>query len=142
MMKFIHRIGIIALFILLFTVSVCQAATGEENVRVRIRAPRLYNEKASLEGYEGITVYQMNGNLNKMFTLNESKVSVFLDSYNPFHVVLDDVYSSYDEACDEAKKLENNFDEDFYPCLSSSGFKVYGGCCADNNGAEIGRAHV
>lgn len=136
MMKFIHRIGIIALFILLFTVSVCQAATGEENVRVRIRAPRLYNEKASLEGYEGITVYQMNGNLNKMFTLNESKVSVFLDSYNPFHVVLDDVYSSYDEACDEAKKLENNFDEDFYPCLSSSGFKVYGGCCADNNGAE------
>lgn len=152
MMKFIYKISAVSLLILLFSASACYAAADGEYVRVRIRAPRLYNEQSSLEGYEDISVYELNGSPDEIFKLGESKVSVLLDSYfdgsynfagsagkasyGPYHVVLDGVYSSYDDADDDARKLENNFDGDFYPQLSSDGFKVYGGYYTNDNDAE------
>lgn len=152
MKKFICKITAISLLILLFSVSFCYAAADKEYVRVRIRAPRLYNEQSSLEGYEGITVYKLDGSPDEIFKLEESKASVLIDSYfdknynyagnsskaayGSHHVILDHIYSSYDDANDEVRKLEKNFDADFYPYLSGEGFRIYGGYYTNSSDAE------
>lgn len=144
MRKLIQRITAVFLLTLLFSISTCYGASDEEYVRVRVRSPRLFNEQSSLEGYNGITVYELDGSLDEMFQLEENKISILLDSYfdkkfnfagsagkaeyGPNHVVLDEIYSSYDEANKAAMKLEKNYGADFYPQLSGEGFKIYGGC--------------
>lgn len=143
MRKLAQKITAVFLLTLLFSTSNCYGASGEEYVRIRIRSPRIYNEQSSLEGYENITVYELNGYSDSLFQLEEDEVSVLLDSYfdrnfnytpggnkaeyGPNHVVLDDIYSSYNDAKKEAEQLEKRFNADFYPQLSTEGFKIYGG---------------
>lgn len=150
MRKLVQKIIIISLLTLLFSISTCYGAANEQFVRVRIRSPRLYNEQSSLKGYEDITVYELDGNMDEIFKLREKKVSVLLDSYfdqnynfvkdtgayyGPHHVSLSDVYSSYEEANDAALELEEILNVDFYPQLSSEGFKVFGGNYTSTNEA-------
>ena len=143
MRKLAQKITAVFLLTLLFSTSNCYGASGEEYVRIRIRSPRIYNEQSSLEGYENITVYELNGYSDSLFQLEEDEVSVLLDSYfdrnfnytpggnkaeyGPNHVVLDDIYSSYNDAKKEAEQLEKRFNADFYPQRSTEGFKIYGG---------------
>lgn len=143
MRKLIRKITVISLIALLFSVSTIYGAESEQYVRVRIRSPRLFNEQSSLKGYEDITVYKFDKKLEELFQLKEDKVSVLLDSYfdgkynfvgnaskayyGPNHVVLKESYSSYEAARDEAEELEKIINADFYPQLSSEGFKIYGG---------------
>ena len=151
MRKPIRKITFIIILTLLFSISACYGASDENYVRVRIRSPRTFNEQASLKGYENIKVYKLKGTPDEIFALDESKVSVLLDSYfdsnynfsdkskakyGPNHVELDGVYSSFDEAKKESDKLENKFNEDFYPQLNNEGFKIYGGCFTSINEAE------
>ena len=151
MRKLVQKTTIISLLVLLFSISTCYGAANEQFVRVRIRSPRLYNEQSSLKGYEDITVYELDGNMDEIFKLQEKKVSVLLDSYfdqnynfvkdteayyGPHHVSLREVYSSYEEANDEALELEEILNVDFYPQLSSEGFKVFGGNYTSINKAE------
>ncbi|MGD9569295.1 MAG: SpoIID/LytB domain-containing protein [Sedimentibacter sp.] len=151
MRKLIQKITLITALAFLFSISTSYASE-EEYVRVRIRSPRLFNEQAVLEGYENITVYELNDNANDLFKLEESKVTVLLDSYfddsfnfkenkdeavfGPNHVGLDEIYSSYEEALEKSAALEENYNFDFYPQLSSEGFKIYGGYFTSDNEAE------
>lgn len=142
MRKLIQKITVISLLTLLFSISTCYGATGQDYVRVRVRSPRIFNEQSSLEGYENITVYEIDGSPDELFTLDDNKISVLLDSYfdgnfnyvdkskasyGPNHVILDDLYTSYDDANKVAEDLEEIFNEDFYPQLNREGFKIYGG---------------
>lgn len=152
MRKFIQKITVISLLTLLFSIYTCYGAADEEFVRVRIRSPRLFNEQSTLQGYDSLTVYELDGKPEELFTLNESKVSVLLNShfdknfnfvgnvddsyYGPNHVVLGKLYDNYYEANEEAEELEEIFNADFYPQLSSEGFKVYGGYYANLKEAE------
>lgn len=152
MRKLLQKATAVFLLTLLFSNSNCYGASGEEYVRIRIRSPRIYNEQSSLDGYEEITVYEASGNLDELFQLDEESVSVLLDSYfdsnfnytagrnkaeyGPNHVVLNDVYSSYNDAKEEADQLETRFNGDFYPQLSDDGFKIYGGNYISSNEAE------
>ncbi len=152
MRKLIQRITVIAVLIFMFSISVCYAASGSEFVRVRIRSPRLFNEQAALEGYNNVTVYELNDNPAELFSLDGTKLSVLLDSYfdgsfnfvadeddasyGPNHVVIDEIYSYYKDAMKEVEYLEDVFDADFYPQLSSEGFKIYGGYYSDIKQAD------
>lgn len=152
MRKLIQKITAASLLILLFSISACYGAAGEEYVRVRVRSPRLYNEQSSLEGYDDITVYELDGNPDEIFKLEEDDISVLLDSYfdksfnfasdvnkavyGPHHAALDRIYSSYDEAKNEAVQLEKDYNADFYPQLSAEGFKIYGGNYTSLNEAK------
>jgi stage II sporulation protein D len=143
MRKLIQKIIAIIVLTLLFSISACFAASSEEYVRVRIRSPRLFNEQASLKAYEHISVYELNNDPDELFKLEEADVSVLLDSYfdgnfniagnkesaayGPNHVVVNKDFSSYDEAMEEAMEMEEIFNADFYPQISSEGFKIYGG---------------
>lgn len=151
MRKLIQKITVLTLLMILFSVTVSYGAS-EEYVRVRIRSPRQFNEQASLKGYEEITVYQLNNGPEELFTLNDDELSVLLDSYfdgsfnfvqekskssyGPNHVALKETFSSYDQAKEFADELETMFSADFYPQLSSAGFKVYGGSFVSANEAE------
>jgi stage II sporulation protein D len=152
MRKLIQKITAVFLLTLLFSISTCYGSSGEDYVRVRVRSPRLFNEQSSLEGYEGITVYELDGNPDEIFQLEENKLSVLLDSYfdrnfnfvadgnkaeyGPHHVALNRIYSSCNEAKKEAQKLEKSYNADFYPQLSTEGFKIYGGNYSSLNGAK------
>lgn len=152
MRKIVQKTTFISLFILLFLIYTCYGATSEEYVRIRIRSPRLYNEQSALQGYDILTVYELNNKPQELFVLNEDKVSVLLDSYfnknlnyvqnkddalyGPNHVVLKKVYDTYDEANEKAEELEEIFNVDFYPQLSSEGFKIYGGYYVSLNEAD------
>jgi stage II sporulation protein D len=152
MRKLIQKIIAIIVLTLLFSISACYAASGEEYVRVRIRSPRLFNEQASLKAYEHITVYELNKNPDELFKLDETEVSVLLDSYfdsnfniagnkesaayGPNHVVVNKDFSSYDEAMEEVMEMEEIFNADFYPQFSSEGFKIYGGNYTNIDEAE------
>lgn len=136
MAKLRNRIIIFStLTIFLFT-AVCYGATGTEYVRVRIRFPRVYNEQASLKGYEGITVYEINENPNEMFNLDSNHISVQLDSGKSYHIELNDNYNSYEEALSYAKEFENSFGDDFYPYFDGDGFKLYAGFYSSKNDAK------
>lgn len=151
MRRLIRKITALALLVLMFSIYTSYAATNEEYVRIRIRSPRLYNEKSSLQGYDDISVYLLDENeTEELFTLKQTKLSVFLDSYfdddfnysktdayyGPYHVVLDEDYESYDEAMDEAEKLEEMFSADFYPQLSQEGYKIFGGYFSSKKEAQ------
>lgn len=152
MRKFLQKITAITVLTILFSSVTIYGATGEEHVRVRIRSPRQYNEQAALGGYEDVTVYKLSNNPEEVFKLNGTDFSVLLDSYfdssfncvqdtskaayGPNHVVIDEVFSSYDEAMEIIEGLEESFNADFYPQLSNEGFNVYGGFFTSQNEAE------
>lgn len=150
MKRLIGKITALSLLLMTFFMYNSYAATNEENVRVRIRSPRLYNEQSSLQGYDDISVYMLEGNETKeLFTLRETKLSVLLDSYfdakfnysssnayyGPYHVVLGETYESYEEASKKTEKLEEMFNADFYPQLSKDGYTIYGGNFSNKNEA-------
>lgn len=153
MKKLLKKITAVFLLMLLFTTSNCYGASGEEYVRIRIRSPRMYNEQSFLEGYENITVYELKGSPNELFQLDAREISILQDSYydrnfnytsnsnnaeyGPNHVILNDTYSSYKDANREVEQLEKRFAADFYPQLSTGGFKIYGGNYASLNEASV-----
>lgn len=155
MKKLICKISAISLITMLLLSVTCFSATdGDYNVRVRIRSPRLFNQQLSLDGYKNIIVYEDNDNPEELFKLDSEDLSMLIDSYydgnynylesseasaakyGPYHAVINDSYSSFDEANDEVQSLENNYDEDFYPYYDSEGFKIYAGNFADESSAE------
>jgi len=144
--KQIYKTTVMAALMLMLFSYVCYGVSREEYVRVRVRSPRLYNEQASLQGYGSIAVYNVGAGLEELFELEANKINVLLDSYfdtkynydpegskayyGPHHVVIDNLYSSYDEAFEESRKLEKKFDADFSPYLSKEGkgeYEIYGG---------------
>ncbi|MGB4438903.1 MAG: SpoIID/LytB domain-containing protein [Sedimentibacter sp.] len=146
MKKIIYKITAISfLAMLLLSVTCFGAATQDYYVKVRIRSPRLFNQQLSLDGYDNITVYEDNEDSKELFTLDCEKLSILIDSYydgnynflasneassakyGPYHVVINDGYSSYDDANVEAENLENQYNEDFYPYYDSEGFQIYAG---------------
>lgn len=146
-MKMLKRITAFA-FMMIFLLTV--TCYGEEySVRVRIRSPRLYNQQASIAGYEDITVYE---NENEIFSLGES-LSILIDSYydgnynfltpeesgsakyGAFHTRLDASYDSYDDALDAAHDLENSMDVDSYPYYDGRDYYVYAGNFNDKSSA-------
>ncbi|MDW5299903.1 MAG: SpoIID/LytB domain-containing protein [Sedimentibacter sp.] len=155
MKKLMFKIAAISLITMLLLSVTCFGATDEDYyVRVRIRSPRLFNQQLSLDGYENITVYEGDDSPEELFTLDSKELSILIDSYydgnynylessevaeakyGPYHVMVNYSYSSYDDANDEAKDLENQFDEDFYPYYDSEGFKIYAGNFVDKSLAE------
>lgn len=108
-------------------------------VRVRIRYPRLFNEQVSFEGYDEITLYD---DEEELFSLN-NKLTLRIDTYytanyyitdlsqgihGPYHtVLLDEIYSSYEEAYIEAEDLTEKFNCDFYPYLIEGRYTIAGG---------------
>ena len=155
MKKLICKITAISfLTMLLLSVTCFSATDGDYYVRVRIRSPRLFNQQLSLDGYENIAVYEDNDSTEELFTLDSEDLSMLIDSYydgnynylesseastakyGPYHVVINDCYSSFDTANDEAQSLENNYNKDFYPYYDSEGFKIYAGNFANKSSAE------
>ncbi len=127
MTKLAKKTIIFSILMIFLLMTVCYAETYGEFVRVRIRSPRIYNEKASLKGYEDISVYEINDSLQELFKLKNTYICAILDSNASNHIALSDVYSSYNEAKVAAEEFEKSFGNDFYPYLSKDGFKVYSG---------------
>lgn len=152
MKKNILKITAMSLLILILSISTCFGASDEEYVRIRIRSPRVYNEQSSIQSYEDITVYELDGKPEELFQLNEDSLCLLLDSYfdseysytqeknkasvGPNHVVLDQLYSSFEKADRVANELEEEFREDFFPQLSNDGYRIYGGMYADMSRAK------
>lgn len=151
MKRLIGKITALSLLIMMFSIYTSYAASSEEYVRVRIRSPRLYNEQSSLQGYDDISVYLLDNNrTEELFTLKETKLSVLLDSYfdddfnyskteayyGPYHVVLGEIYESFEDAMDDAEELEEMFNADFYPQINKEGYYIFGGYFSSKKQAE------
>ncbi|MFA9423126.1 MAG: SpoIID/LytB domain-containing protein [Sedimentibacter sp.] len=155
MIKLARKIAIISFLVAIFmTVSVFGTINEDYNVKVRIRSPRLFNQQLSLDGYENLTVYKKNDNLEKLFEIDCNDLSILADSYydknynfltgeeagsavyGPYHVAVKDSFSSFDEAGDKVESLEDSFDEDFYPFYDGTKYKIYAGNFPDKKSAE------
>jgi len=155
MKRIIYKITAISfLAMLLLSVTCLGATTQDYYVKVRIRSSRLFNQQLSLVGYNNITVYKDNDDSNKLFTLDCGELSILSDSYydgnynflanadastakyGPYHVAINGGYSSYDDANSEAKNLENQYKEDFYPYYEKGEFQIYGGNFATQKMAD------
>lgn len=137
------------LTLLLITLFSSTAFGKEEDsyVRVRIRYPRLYNEQASFEGYGEINLYKEEDQLFSLDNVLNIRIDTYYtgnyyltdDSraiYGPYHVMLGDEYSSFEEAEDRARDLEDLFNGEFYPYLTKDGYTICGGNFKDKNSAE------
>jgi len=155
MKKIIYKITAISfLAMLLLSITCFGATTQDYYVKVRIRSPRLFNQQLSLVGYDNITVYKDNDDSKKLFALDCEELSILIDSYydgnfnflasseassakyGPYHVAINDGYSSYEDANIEAKNLENQYKEDFYPYYDKGEFHIYAGNFATEKTAE------
>lgn len=155
LLRKIISLSLITLTLSTLSITTAYGATNDEYLRVRVRSPRLYNEQAALSGYNEINVYELsNGviDIKEILTLEDSNVSVLLDSYfdknynysgnannasyGPHHVVINEEYSSYDDANEQVKKLENKYNADFYAQYSKDGYKIYGGNYTNNTDAN------
>lgn len=144
---------LIKLFILTLLLSMIFAFSvfGEENniyVRVRIRYPRLFNEQTSFEGYDEITLFNED---DELFSL-DNNLTLRIDTYytgsyyitdssqaifGPYHAVIwDEIYSTFEEANDEADELTDEFDCEFYPYLIEDGYIISSGNFSDKNSSK------
>ena len=126
------------------------SAFGEENeyyVRVRIRYPRLFNEQVSLEGYDEIHLYDdeeelfsLNNNLtlriDTYYTANYYITDLSQGIYGPYHTILWDEYSSYEDAFIKSEELKDEFKSEFYPYLIDDGYIISGGNFTDKRSAQ------
>ena len=126
------------------------SAFGEENeyyVRVRIRYPRLFNEQVSLEGYDEIHLYDdeeelfsLNNNLtlriDTYYTANYYITDLSQGIYGPYHTILWDEYSSYEDAFIKSEELKVEFKSEFYPYLIDDGYIISGGNFTDKRSAQ------
>ncbi|WP_312699426.1 SpoIID/LytB domain-containing protein [Sedimentibacter sp.] len=137
MTRLFRRTTVFSILIIFLFTTVCYGASSDnEYVRVRIRFPRVSNEQASLKGYDGINVYEINGEPDEIFELDSNQVSVQIDSGRTYHIALNDSYDSYEEALSYAEEFESSFGDDFYPYYDGDDFKVYAGFYSGRNDAN------
>ena len=149
-MKKIIKTIIISVLIFMFSINLSFGSEGEEYVRVRIRAPRQYNEQAEIEGYSSIIVYDHSSGKPVELLQLEKELVVLMDSYfdrnynylennssnnalaGPFHVkVKDEKFNSYNEVKSEIDNISQELGSGFYPYYNGSNFQIYYGSFTD-----------
>lgn len=137
MTKLSNKIIIISILLIFLLTSVCYAADNSEYVRVRIRYPRTHNEQATLKGYDDITAYEINNdNIVELFSFENNYISAHLDDDSCYHIQLNDIYNSYEEALSYSEEFESVFGNIFYPYYDEDGFRVYAGFFSSKNDAK------
>ncbi|NLJ58860.1 MAG: SpoIID/LytB domain-containing protein [Tissierellia bacterium] len=148
------KITISLILSILLTVLFVPTALGkeQEDVRIRVRYPRLFNEQTRFEGYGEITLFNqdelfyldnvLNLRISTYYTANFYLTDSSRAVYGPYYLLLDSLYYSFDEANDQAKELEEILGSRFYPYLTDEGYFLAAGNFKDRSTASNLRMEI